>query len=253
MAGLAKIIDVHSHPILPYGQGAPVGLGQKQPDSSVESAISYMDEHHISVCVLSDPDSANHATGQEARDIARRINETLADIVSRHPRRFGAVATLPGQDAKGAVTEIAYALDILKMDGVWEPGVLSPVKSRETMLRAGSLEFHLIDRAARRGNRPIYLRPREFQLLKYMMQRSDHVLSFENLIKDVWHHKFVPETNRVNVHMGRLRAKVDGPNEAPMIRNVRGQGFILSAAQALSKKLTRTAGAQAERVDSNEL
>ena len=118
MAGLAKIIDVHSHPILPYGQAAPVGPGQKLPDWSVESAISYMDEHDISACVLSDPDSANHATGQEARDIARRINETLADIVSRHPGRFGAVATLPGRDADAAVTEIAYALDILKMDGV---------------------------------------------------------------------------------------------------------------------------------------
>jgi predicted TIM-barrel fold metal-dependent hydrolase len=118
MAGLAKIIDVHSHPILPYGPGAPVGPGQKQPDWSVESAILYMDEHDISACVLSDPDSANHATGQEARDIARRINETLADIVSRWPSRFGAVATLPGRDADAAVTEIAYALDILKMDGV---------------------------------------------------------------------------------------------------------------------------------------
>jgi predicted TIM-barrel fold metal-dependent hydrolase len=118
MAGLAKIIDVHSHPILPYGPGAPVGPGQPQPKWSVESAISYMDEHDISACVLSDPDSANHATGQEARDIARRVNETLADIVSRHPRRFGAVATLPGRDADAAVTEIGYALDILKMDGV---------------------------------------------------------------------------------------------------------------------------------------
>jgi hypothetical protein len=90
MAGLAKIIVVHSHPILPYGQGAPVGPGQRQPHWSVERAISYMDEHDISACVLSDPDSANHATGLEARDIARRVNETLADIVSRHPRRFGA-------------------------------------------------------------------------------------------------------------------------------------------------------------------
>jgi len=118
MAGLAKIIDVHSHPILPYGPGAPMGPGQKQPEWSVESAISYMDEHDISACVLSDPDSANHATGQEARDIARRVNETLADIVSRWPSRFGAVATLPGQDADGVATEIVYALDILKMDGV---------------------------------------------------------------------------------------------------------------------------------------
>jgi predicted TIM-barrel fold metal-dependent hydrolase len=118
MAGPAKIIDVHSHPILPYGQGAPVGPGQKQPHWSVESAISYMDEHDISACVLSDPDSANHATGQEARNIARRVNETLADIVSRHSSRFGAVATLPGQDADDAVAEIVYALDVLKLDGV---------------------------------------------------------------------------------------------------------------------------------------
>jgi predicted TIM-barrel fold metal-dependent hydrolase len=118
MAGVAKIIDVHSHPILPYGPGAPVGPGQPQPEWSVESAISYMDEYDISACVLSDPDSANHATGQDAHDIARRVNETLADIVSRHPSRFGAVATLPGQDADGALAEIVYALDILKMDGV---------------------------------------------------------------------------------------------------------------------------------------
>src|SRR5258706_6015849 len=118
MASLGKIIDVHSHPIVPYGQGAPVGLGQKQPDWSVESALSYMEQHDISACVLSDPESANHARGQEARDIARRVNETLADIVSRHPGRFGAVATLPGQDADGTMAEIAYALDTLKMERV---------------------------------------------------------------------------------------------------------------------------------------
>jgi len=99
------------------------------------------------------------------------------------------------------------------------------------------LELDLIDRTARRSNRPIDLLPREFQLLKYMMQRSDQVLTHANLIKDVWNYKFVPETNRVNVHMGRLRSKVDGPNEAPMIRNVRGEGFVLSATPALPNNL----------------
>ena len=110
-----------------------------------------------------------------------------------------------------------------------EPCVRSLVEPRETMLRVGSLELDLIDRTARRGCRPIDLRPREFQLLKYMMERSDQVLTCENLIKDVWHFEIVPETNRVNVHMGRLRSKVDGPDEARMIRNVRGEGFVLSA------------------------
>ena len=113
--------------------------------------------------------------------------------------------------------------------------VRSPVEARETVLRVGQLELDLIERTARRDSRPIDLRPREFQLLKYMMQRSDQVLTFETLIRDVWHYKFVPETNRVNVHMGRLRAKVDRPNDTPMISNVRGKGFVLSASSALKK------------------
>jgi DNA-binding winged helix-turn-helix (wHTH) protein len=99
----------------------------------------------------------------------------------------------------------------------------------ETVLRVGPLELDLLDRTAKRGERQIDLRPREFRLLKYMMQRNDKLLTRASLLKDVWHYKFVPETNLVDVHMGRLRRKIDGPNDAPMIRNVRGVGFVLSA------------------------
>jgi len=99
----------------------------------------------------------------------------------------------------------------------------------ETVLHVGPLELDLIDRAAKRGDRHIYLRPREFQLLKYMMQRCDMVLTRATLLKEVWHYKFVPRTNLVDVQMGLLRRKVDGANEAPMIRNVRGVGFVLNA------------------------
>jgi 6-methylsalicylate decarboxylase len=118
MARLSKIVDVHSHPVLDFGERAPVGKGHQQPDWSVESALSYMEEYDIAACVLSSPAAANDATGQEARDIARRTNEVLAEIVAKHPKRFGAVATLPGLDADGALAEIGYALDTLKMDGV---------------------------------------------------------------------------------------------------------------------------------------
>jgi DNA-binding response OmpR family regulator len=99
----------------------------------------------------------------------------------------------------------------------------------ETVLRVGALELDLIDRSAKRGDREIDLRPREFQLLKYMMQRSDQLLTRASLFKEVWHYKFVPESNLVDVHMGRLRRKIDAPNESPVIRNIRGVGFILSA------------------------
>jgi DNA-binding winged helix-turn-helix (wHTH) protein len=105
----------------------------------------------------------------------------------------------------------------------------SPVTSIEPTLRVGALKLNLIDRTARRGERQIDLRPREFLLLKYMMERSDKVLTRATLLKEVWHYKLVPETNLVDVHLGRLRRKVDAANEAPMIRNIRGLGFALSA------------------------
>jgi DNA-binding winged helix-turn-helix (wHTH) protein len=104
-----------------------------------------------------------------------------------------------------------------------------PALSNDTVLRVGPLELDLIDRTAKRGERRIDLRPREFQLLKYMMQRSEKLLTRATLLKEVWNYKFVPETNLVDVHMGKLRRKVDGPNEPALIRNVRGAGFVLGA------------------------
>src|ERR1700730_8130101 len=104
-----------------------------------------------------------------------------------------------------------------------------PAESRETTLRVGPLELGLIGGAATRGHRAVDLLPREFRLLEYMMQRSDQLLTRAMLLEEVWNYKFVPATNLVDVHMGRLRHKVDGPDEAPMIHNVRGAGFILRA------------------------
>ena len=113
----------------------------------------------------------------------------------------------------------------------------------ETVLRVGPLELDLIDRVAKRGDRRIDLRPREFQLLKYMMQRSDKLLTRIALLKEVWHYKFVPKTKLVDVQMGLLRRKVDGANEAPMIRTVRGVGFVLDASP-LSQGSPTTPGAR---------
>jgi DNA-binding winged helix-turn-helix (wHTH) protein len=120
-------------------------------------------------------------------------------------------------------------LAVVELISSREPLAALPAPPNETILRVGPLELDLLDRTAKRGDRQINLRPREFQLLKYMMQLSDKLLTRAILFKEVWHYKFVPETNLVDVHMGRLRRKVDGSNEAPMIRSVRGVGFVLSA------------------------
>ena len=97
----------------------------------------------------------------------------------------------------------------------------------DMILRVGPLELDLVKRTARRGDRSFDLLPREFRLLEYMMQRCGQLLTRAALLKDVWHYNFVPETNTVDVHLCRLRRKVDGSNEAPMIRTVRSKGRIL--------------------------
>jgi two-component system OmpR family response regulator len=104
-----------------------------------------------------------------------------------------------------------------------------PAESRDTILRVGPLELDLLSRTAKRGDRPIELLPREFRLLEYMMRRKDQLLTRAMLFEEVWNYKFVPQSNLVDVHMGRLRRKVDVADEPPMIQNVRGEGFILRA------------------------
>jgi two-component system OmpR family response regulator len=104
-----------------------------------------------------------------------------------------------------------------------------PAESRDTLLQVGPIELDLIERTAKRGQRVIDLLPREFKLLEYMMRRKDQMLTRAMLLEEVWKYKFVPQTNLVDVHMGRLRRKVDGPREPPMIHNVRGVGFVLRA------------------------
>jgi two-component system, OmpR family, response regulator len=104
-----------------------------------------------------------------------------------------------------------------------------PAQSRDTIVRVGPLELDLLERKAKRGDRTINLLPREFRLLEYMMRRKDQMLTRNMLLEEVWNYKFVPQTNLVDVHMGRLRRKIDEPDEPPMIHNVRGAGFVLRA------------------------
>jgi len=104
-----------------------------------------------------------------------------------------------------------------------------PAESPDTILRVGPLELDLLARTARRAERAIDLLPREFRLLEYMMRRQEQLLTRARLFEEVWNYIFVPQSNLVDVHMGRLRRKIDGPNEPPMIYNVRGEGFVLRA------------------------
>jgi two-component system OmpR family response regulator len=104
-----------------------------------------------------------------------------------------------------------------------------PADPRETVLRVGPLTLDLIERTALRCKRPLEILPREFQLLEYLMRHTGQIVTRAMLFEEVWHYRFDPRTNLVDVHMGRLRRKVDAPGEAPMIHSVRGTGFLLRA------------------------
>jgi DNA-binding response OmpR family regulator len=160
---------------------------------------------------------AEMRSASEASDIRSLLLSTLERMVGR----MGGSAPRPGAPPSQplAIVELISSGDSLLPQ---EPAV------NGTVLRVGSLALDLMDRTAKRGDRQIDLRPREFRLLKYMMQRSDKLLTRATLFKEVWNYKFVPDSNLVDVHMGRLRRKVDGPSEAPIIRTVHGAGYVLS-------------------------
>ncbi len=119
-----------------------------------------------------------------------------------------------------ALVELAARVDAL---------LRRPADPRETTLRVGPLTLDLIERTAKRGGRALEVLPREFQLLEYLMRHNGQVVTRAMLFEEVWHYRFDPRTNLVDVHIGRLRRKVDGAGDAAMIHSVRGTGFVLRA------------------------
>jgi two-component system OmpR family response regulator len=99
---------------------------------------------------------------------------------------------------------------------------------RATRLQVGDLVLDLIDRTATRAGRPLDLAPREMRLLEYLMHHAGQAVTRAMLFEEVWRYRFDPGTNLVDVHLGRLRRKVDGPGDAPLIHTVRRIGFMLA-------------------------
>lgn len=105
----------------------------------------------------------------------------------------------------------------------WQTAVIS------THLTVGSLTLDQLARTARRGERQIELLNKEYQLLDYLMRHAGQVVTRTMLTEAIWSYDFNPGTNVIDVHISRLRAKIDGPCEPAMIRTVRGAGYRLDA------------------------
>ncbi|GAB0147437.1 MULTISPECIES: response regulator transcription factor [Marichromatium] len=100
----------------------------------------------------------------------------------------------------------------------------------ETRLRVGDLEMDLLAREVTRGGRAIVLQPREFRLLEYLLRHAGQVVTRTMLLEHVWDYHFDPQTNVIDVHVSRLRAKIDKDFPTPLLHTVRGAGYMIRAA-----------------------
>jgi two-component system OmpR family response regulator len=100
---------------------------------------------------------------------------------------------------------------------------------KATILRVGDLAIDLVSRTASRGGKDIFLFPREFQLLEYLVRNEGRVVSRAMLLQHVWDLHFDPSTNIIDVYVGRVRRKVDDHQAYPLIHTVRGVGYCLRA------------------------
>ena len=102
-----------------------------------------------------------------------------------------------------------------------------PGRSEETVYRVGDLELDRLSHQVSRGESEIVLQPREFRLLEYLMKHAGQVVTRTMLLENVWDYHFDPQTNVIDVHISRLRAKIDKGFARPLLHTVRGAGYMI--------------------------
>ncbi|HEY9348675.1 MAG TPA: response regulator transcription factor [Inquilinus sp.] len=121
-----------------------------------------------------------------------------------------------------AFTELLARLEALLRRGA------APAAA-QTELQIGDLRMDLLSRSVTRSGRKIDLQQREFQILEYLMRHSGQVVTRTMLLENVWNYHFDPQTNVIDVHISRLRQKIDRDFDAPLLQTVRGAGYCLRA------------------------
>lgn len=104
-------------------------------------------------------------------------------------------------------------------------------KDIETVYRVGDLELDRLSHTVRRAGREITLQPREFRLLEYLMRHAGQVVTRTMLLENVWDYHFDPQTNVIDVHVSRLRGKIEKGFGKPVLHTIRGAGYMLRADQ----------------------
>ncbi len=195
------------------------------------------------------------AAGDEGLEMAGRGNYDALIVDRMLPNLDGLtlISTLRGKGVQtpvlilSALGEVNDRVEGLKMGGddyLTKPFAFSELLARlealvrrnaaevqETSLAVGDLRMDLLGREVWRGETRIDLQPREFRLLEYLMRHSNQVVTRTMLLENVWDYNFDPQTNVIDVHISRLRGKIDKNFDFPMLNTVRGAGYILRESQ----------------------
>jgi len=104
----------------------------------------------------------------------------------------------------------------------------APTTNVTTRYQVGDLEIDVITRTVRRAAKKIDLQPREFRLLEYLMRHAGQVVTRTMLLENVWEYHFDPQTNVIDVHISRLRSKIDKDFDKPLLKTIRGAGYTIA-------------------------
>ncbi|MEO9460488.1 MAG: response regulator transcription factor [Lentilitoribacter sp.] len=104
-------------------------------------------------------------------------------------------------------------------------------RDTETVYRVGDLELDRLSHEVRRGGQVINLQPREYSLLEYLMNNAGQVVTRTMLLENVWDYHFDPQTNVIDVHISRLRSKIEKGFDGSLLHTIRGAGYILKASE----------------------
>jgi two-component system OmpR family response regulator len=129
------------------------------------------------------------------------------------------------------VKPFAFSELLARLEAVIRRGAAEKVKTR---LEVGDLEMDLLTRTVQRAGQTIELQPKEFQLLECLMMHSGQVVTRTMLLERVWDYHFDPQTNVIDVHISRLRRKIDRGFHPPLLHTVRGAGYVIRVPQQTS-------------------
>jgi len=192
------------------------------------------------------------ANGEDALGLANEAHEVM--IVDRMMPKLDGIGMVEQLRAQGSATPVLFLSALGKVDDrvaglqaggddyLVKPFAMAELLARvealgrrkgtpetQTKLTCGDLEMDLISRDVMRGGRKIDLQPREFKLLEYLLRNAGRVVTRSMLLENVWDYHFDPQTNVIDVHISRLRGKIDKGFDVPLLETVRGAGYRLHA------------------------